>query len=142
MNLLDVNVWLAGIWDAHADHKAVLEWRAHAEGPLVLCRVTQMALLRHVTNSAILGPDALTRRQAWNLVERQMRHRAVTWQAEPDGLELAWRALSARDDRSHKLWTDDYLASFAQAGGLTLVTLDRRFTKRYPSVRVHAISIA
>lgn len=142
MKLLDVNVWLAGIWDGHADHPAVLRWRAEVDGPLVMCRVTQMALLRHLSNPGVLGPDAVTRRQAWNLLERQMHDRDVTWQPEPGGIELAWRALSARDDRSHKLWTDDYLAAFAQASGLTLVTLERGFTRRYPSVHVHAITVA
>ena len=139
MNLLDVNVWLAGIWDAPADHEAVVRWRAHADGPLVMCRVTQMALLRHISNPGVLGTDALTRRQAWNLMERQMRDHDVRWQAEPDGIDLAWRTLSARDDRSHTLWTDDYLAGFAQAADLALVTLERGFSRRYPSVRVHAI---
>ena len=52
MNLLAVNLWLAGIWDAHADHEAVVRWRAHADGPLVMCRVTQMALLRHLSDPA------------------------------------------------------------------------------------------
>lgn len=140
MNLLEVNVWLAGIWDGHADHPAVRRWRTEVDGPIVMCRVTQMALLRHLSNPGVLGPDAVTRRQAWNLLERQMQDRDVTWQPEPGGIELAWRALSARDDRSHKLWTDDYLAAFAQAGGLTLVTLERGFTRRYPSVHVHAIT--
>jgi uncharacterized protein len=50
-----------------------------------------------------------------------------------------WRAISAGDDRSHKLWTDDYLAAFAQTADLTLVTLERSFIKRYPSVRVEVI---
>jgi uncharacterized protein len=27
-----------------------------------------------------------------------------------DALDAVWRAISARDDKSHKLWTDDYLA--------------------------------
>ena len=58
---------------------------------------------------------------------------------EPEGLERLWRALSAGDDQSHKLWTDDYLAAFAQTADLTLVTLDRSFIKRYPSVRVEVI---
>ena len=58
---------------------------------------------------------------------------------EPEGLERLWRALSAGDDQSHRLWTDDYLAAFAQAADLTLVTLDRSVIKRYPSVRVEAI---
>jgi toxin-antitoxin system PIN domain toxin len=139
VNLLDVNVWLAGIWDAHADHRAVVSWRARSDAPLVLCRITQMALLRHLTNPGVLGADAVTRRQAWNLIERQMRDPDVAWQSEPSGLDLAWRALSARDDRSHKLWTDDYLAGFAQAADLTLVTLERSFTRRYPSVQVEVI---
>jgi len=104
-----------------------------------MCRVTQMALLRHLSNPGVLGADALTRRQAWNLVDRQMRDPEVRWLAEPDGLDVAWRALSARDDRSHKLWTDDYLAGFAQAGHLTLVTLQRGFVRRYPSVHVEAL---
>jgi len=34
------------------------------------------------------------------------------------------------------LWTDDYLAAFAQAGNLDVATLDRGFLKRYPSVHV------
>ncbi len=50
-----------------------------------------------------------------------------------------WRAISARDDKSHKLWTDDYLAAFAQAGDLTLATLDRKLPGRYPSVRVESL---
>jgi len=142
MNLLDVNVWLAGVWDAHADHEAVRNWRMGADGPLVMCRVTQMALLRHLSNPGVLGPDALTRRAAWHLMDRQLRDPAVRWHTEPDGVDIAWRAISARDDRSHKLWTDDYLAAFAQAAGLTLVTLERGFGRRYPSVRVHAIPAA
>jgi toxin-antitoxin system PIN domain toxin len=140
MNLLDVNVWLAGIWDAHADHEAVLQWRTRIDSPIVLCRVTQMALLRHLTNPGILGSDSVTRREAWHLVDRQLRDPDVVWQSEPQGIDLSWRALSARDDRSHKLWTDDYLAGFAQAADLTLVTLERSFIKRYPSVDVHVIA--
>jgi uncharacterized protein len=37
---------------------------------------------------------------------------------------------------SHKLWTDDYLAAFAQVSDATLVTLDRKMSACYPSVRV------
>jgi uncharacterized protein len=54
-------------------------------------------------------------------------------------LDAVWRAISARDDKSHKLWTDDYLAAFAQASDATLVTLDRDMTGRYPSARVELL---
>jgi hypothetical protein len=45
-------------------------------------------------------------------------------------------AYSKRDDRNHTLWTDDYLAAFAVAAELEIVTLDRPFRARYPSANV------
>jgi hypothetical protein len=60
----------------------------------------------------------------------------VLWAEEPDQLEAVFRALSARDDNSHKLWTADYLASFAQVNGASLVTLDTKLKACYPSVHV------
>jgi len=44
----------------------------------------------------------------------------------------AGRAISARDDKSHKLWTGDYSAAFAQASDVTPATLD---TKLPPAAR-------
>jgi hypothetical protein len=58
---------------------------------------------------------------------------------EPGELDAVWRAISARDDKSHKLWTDDYLAAFAQASEATLITLDRKMPARYPSVQIKAL---
>lgn len=43
MNLLDANVWLAGIWDGHVHHHDAARWRLAADGACVMCRVTQMA---------------------------------------------------------------------------------------------------
>jgi predicted nucleic acid-binding protein len=63
----------------------------------------------------------------------------VLWADEPAELDAVWRAISARDDKSHKLWTDDYLAAFAQASDATLITLDRKIPARYPSVRVELL---
>jgi hypothetical protein len=40
---------------------------------------------------------------------------------------------------NHKLWTDDYLAAFAQASDAALVTLGRKMPARYPSVRVEPL---
>jgi predicted nucleic acid-binding protein len=51
-------------------------------------------------------------------------------------VEAVFRAISARDDSSHKLWTDDYLAALAQASGASLATLDTRLTDRDPSVQI------
>ena len=56
----------------------------------------------------------------------------VLWADEPDELDAVWRATSARHDQSHKLWTNDYLAACAQAGDLTLATLDANFRAVIP----------
>jgi predicted nucleic acid-binding protein len=101
-----------------------------------LCRVTQVSLLRLITNPAIMGEDAVTRSEAWRLIDQIRADDRVLWAEEPDQLEAVFRAISARDDNSHKLWTDDYLAAFAQASGASLVTLDTKLKDRYPSVEV------
>lgn len=136
MKLLDANVWLAAAWARHADHATVKSWLDIDAGPLAFCRVTQMALLRLVTNPKITGLDALTRLQAWGIVDALQADPRVRLLAEPDGLLSLWRAFSKRDDRAHLLWTDDYLAAFAQAADADFVTLDRAVMRRYPSVRV------
>ena len=59
---------------------------------------------------------------------------------EPDQMEAVFRAISARSDHSHKLWTDDDLAAFAQASGASLATLDTKLKGRYPSVQVEQLT--
>lgn len=139
MSLLDVNVWLASSWRNHEAHERVTAWVQRGSEGLAMCRVTQMGFLRLSTVPAIAGPDTLTRRAAWRALDELRLQPNVMWLEEPVGLERLWRAISAGDDRSHKLWTDDYLAAFAQTADLTLVTLERSFVKRYPSVRVEVI---
>ena len=78
----------------------------------------------------------VTRSEAWHVVDQFWSDDRVIWAEEPDDLEAMFRAISARNDNSHKLWTDDYLAAFAQASGASLATLDTKLTDRYPSVRV------
>ena len=140
MKLPDVNLWLAAAWARHAHHGAAKAWMDGEDGPLAFCRITQMALLRLVTNPVVTARDALSRRQAWTLLERLMGDPRVRLLGEPEGLEPLWKAFSQREDRSHLLWTDDYLAAFAQAAQAELVTLDRRLRTRYPSVRVTCLT--
>jgi toxin-antitoxin system PIN domain toxin len=134
--LLDVGVWLAAVWSGHVHHRRVAAWFARQNDELVLCRVTQMSLLRLLSNPAVMDQDALTRASAWEVINRLRADERMRWAGEPAQLEQAWRAISARDDKSHKLWTDDYLAAFAQTADLGLGTLDTGFERRYPSVTV------
>jgi toxin-antitoxin system PIN domain toxin len=139
MILLDVGVWLAAVWGRHAHHPATADWFGRQSGDLVFCRVTQMSFLRLLSNPAIMGEDAVDRSQAWRTFDQLWADERVLWADEPDELDAVWRAISARNDKSHRLWTDDYLAAFAQAMDFTLATLDGKFPSRYPSVRVESL---
>lgn len=139
MILLDVGVWLAAVWGRHSRHRIAAQWFDEQADDLILCRVTQMSLLRLLSNPAIMGDDALTRSAAWRIVDQLWADERVLWAEEPAELEAVWRAFSARDDKSHKLWTDDYLAAFAQTSDSSLATLDTRLQERYPSIRVEPL---
>lgn len=136
MKLLDVNVWLGAAWARHRHHEIAKKWVDQQEDELAFCRVTQMALLRLITNPAITGRDVLSRRQAWDAVDQLMADSRVRFLAEPETLVPLWKAFSKKNDHDHLLWTDDYVAAFAQAIDADLVTLDSVFRSRYPAVRV------
>ena len=136
MILVDVGVWLAAVWGRHARHRVARQWFDQQSGDLILCRVTQMSLLRLISNPAIMGEDVVMRSQAWHIIDQLWSDDRVLRSEEPDHLEAVFRAISARDDNSHKLWTDDYLAAFAQASGASLATLDTKLKERSPSVQI------
>jgi uncharacterized protein len=136
MILLDVGVWLAAVWGRHIHHQQAERWFGQQTAGLAFCRVTQMSLLRLLTNPAIMGNDVVTRASAWRVIDQLQADDRVTWASEPPGLDAVWRTISARDDHSHKLWTDDYLAAFAQSSQAALATMDSKLPARYPSVAV------
>lgn len=136
MKLPDVNVWLAAAWARHDHHERAKGWLDGESDDIALVRVTEMALLRLISNPAVVGDEVLTRRAAWEVVEELLSDPRIRLLNEPEGLEPLWMALSKRDDSSHLLWTDDYLAAFAQAAGAEFLTFDRGCRRRYPSVHV------
>jgi uncharacterized protein len=136
VKLVDVGVWLAAVWGRHVHHQIAADWFGREAGDIVFCRVTQMGLLRLLSNPAIMGDDAIDRSEAWRVYDQLWADERVLWADEPTELGAVWRAISARNDKSYKLWTDDYLAAFAQACDATLTTLDRKMPARYPSVHV------
>jgi toxin-antitoxin system PIN domain toxin len=139
VKILDVNVWLAAVWGRHSRHATAKNWIDDEQDELAFCRVTQMALLRLLTNPTIMRHDVLSRRNAWEVYEKLIVDPRIHFIAEPQGLDAMWIAFSKRNDRSHLLWTDDYLAAFSQAAGAEFVTFDRAFRNRYASVKITAL---
>lgn len=56
-----------------------------------------------------------------------MADRRISWLEEPAGLEVHWKPFASQSVASPKLWMDAYLAAFAIAGGLELVSTDHGF---------------
>jgi toxin-antitoxin system PIN domain toxin len=132
-DLFDVNLWLAFEVPVHAHNKAAKEWfQAREPRNCVLCRVTQMALLRLMTNKAVMGTDAATAEQAWVTVQRTRARDDVEWREEPESLEEKWKTLSLLGSPKGSWWTDAYLAAFAIGHAIRLVTFDAGYRRFEP----------
>jgi predicted nucleic acid-binding protein len=92
---------------------------------IVFCRQTQLGLFRILTTAAVMGQEVLTQLQCWRIYDQWRSTGQVAWADEPGNLEAELRALTAGAASSPKTWMDAYLAAFAEAANLTLVTFDR-----------------
>ncbi len=71
----------------------------------------------------------MTNAQAWAKTQELLALPQVIWLAEPVTLEAEWKRCGAVATASPKVWMDAYLAAFAIAAGLELLTFDRDFSK-------------
>jgi hypothetical protein len=138
--LPDVNVWVALAVAEHVHHKPAREWFETVLGDtLAFCRVTQMGLLRLLTNPRVMAGDALTAARAWDLLEAFYSDSRILFAAEPPGLECAWRAATRQRHRAGpNFWTGAYLAAFASTAGHQLVSFDQGFS-RFAGLRVRIL---
>lgn len=131
-SLFDTNVWLAATFPKHPFHSLAQQALAQstAAQPAIWCRATEQSFMRLASTPAVLRTyDALgqTNRTVWLALDTLQALPQVTWRDEPPGTFSQWRSLAAVDSASPKVWMDAYLAAFAMASGLRLVTLDRDF---------------
>ncbi len=135
-DLPDANVWLALATVGHVHHRAAQAWAAgRPAGPLIFCRITQMALLRLLTTPAVMGADVCAQKEAWRIYDAALARLGSHFLSEPPTLEQVWRVRSGLDQPAPKLWTDFYLTAFAHGHGLRLVTFDQGF-RRLPEIEV------
>lgn len=129
----DINVWVALSYDRHVHHAAALRWFG-ALAPtsrLFFCRLTQLGLLRLLSAPAVMGPDqAKSQHEAWKAYDLWLDDPRIEFLDEPGGLESTFRGLTRSLQASPKDWADSYLAAFAQAARLTVVTFDRAFQSK------------
>jgi toxin-antitoxin system PIN domain toxin len=123
----DVNVWLALAHEIHPNHATASRWeRALAsDAILCFCRFTQLGLLRLLTNTSAMRKDVLTQAEAWGVFDSFTEISGTKLIEEPQGIDPLFRRLTERDEVSTKQWADAYLAAFAEASNVTMVTFDR-----------------
>ena len=140
-DLPDANVWLALAWDGHAGHPVARAWwDSAAPNSIHFCRVSQMALLRLLTNASVLGKDSKTQAEAWRIYDALRNSPRVAFVDEPTAFEEQWRKISSRDTAATKKWTDDYLAALAFARALRVVTFDDGF-QSYATLTVKLLAM-
>lgn len=128
IKLIDANVWLALSFSDHQHHRPANEWfEVQAENSCVFCRVTQMALLRHLTNAKIMGSFVQSQQDAWKNYDKLINDPRVVFLGEPAGMDERFRMFTKSEFPSHATWTDGCLAAFAEGHGAQVVTFDQGF---------------
>jgi uncharacterized protein len=130
-SLCDVSFLLPLCHGGHEHHPVA---QKHAEtsaaaGEFVICRQSQLGLLRLLSNFAVMKASACTTDQAWQVYDTMMSDDRFVFRGEPARIESRLREFTRGFPFSPKLWQDAYLAAFAVEAGLRLVTLDRGFKK-------------
>jgi toxin-antitoxin system PIN domain toxin len=142
VSLPDVNIWIALAAEGHVHHVPARDWfTAQPDASVAFCRITQMGLLRLLTNSSVMGRAPRTILQAWETFEQLRADRRSVFATEPDDIESAWRQLMTETGIGPSSWTDAYLAAFAEAHSYSLVTFDTGF-ERWPALKLTLLSSA
>jgi hypothetical protein len=125
----DVNVWLALSDVTHVHNATAWAWlnRLPEDARLILCRYTQLGILRLLTNKAVMGEATLTLRQAWAVYDRWLDDPRVEFYPEPRNFEAEFRqaTLPFAAKQASKWVGDCWLLAFAQAAKAQLVTFDQ-----------------
>ena len=128
--LPDVNVWLALVSKRHVHNRSALLWFESAgDDQTAFCRITQMGLLRLLTNQQVMGVDVFTLAGAWKIYNELIRDSRVRFLTEPAGIEDLWRQFTQETRPATNVWTDAYLQAFAQLKNVYVVSFDRGFRR-------------
>lgn len=139
MYLPDISFWLSLAFEVHVHHSASKAWFEQTEPQSCsFCRFTQQGFLRLATNPSVFGRETVKMELAWSLYDGLLLDERVIFLSEPNGLEDFWREYTKTGGYSHRTWSDAYLAAFARAANLELLTLDGGFLN-YPDLSIRII---
>lgn len=125
--LLDGNVLVALVDEAHVHHLQARAWFAQSAAPFATCPITQGTLVRLMMR--VGGMDAGGAMTVMAGLTRHPRHRF--W---PD--DLPYEGVRWNGVFGHRQVTDAYLAALARMRGGRLATFDRGLAALHPDVAV------
>lgn len=132
--LCDVNLLLALVYARHAHHAQAARWvDDRCDQEIALCRVTQLGLLRLLSNATVMQQDTCTHENAWRIWDSILGDGRFMFVHEPNGMERFLRQYTKVDVPSPKLWQDAYMAAFCRSASLQIATFDRGF-RRFPDL--------
>lgn len=130
LDLLDASVWLPLSVPDHVHHQRALQyWNEESSDKVAFCRMTALALLRHLTSKRILGDRALGGEVAWQALQTWLAVPAVAFLSEPAGVDEWLRQWASEVDLRGGNWSDAYLAAFAASADCRLVAFDSDFKR-------------
>lgn len=128
--LPDVNIWLALVSRRHVHYSVASQWLdTLSDDEVAFCRITQMGVLRLMTNHHVMGRDVLTQVEAWKMYRRLTSDERVRFLPEPPGIETIWQELTSMRQAATNVWTDAYLQAFSRLSGAQVVSMDRGFAR-------------
>ena len=77
-----------------------------------------------------MDTNAKTMAGAWEIYDQWSADDRIALLPEPERLETKFRRLASSRHPSPKAWADAYLAAFASAAGLRLITFDRALGRK------------
>lgn len=130
--LLDVNVLLALLTEAHADHRMAQRWFLdNATQGWATCPFTQSGFVRIASNPAYCRP-ARSMNEVLQTLFRTLRHPAHEFWSASLNLEQAVARVGHRLHGPRQV-TDAYLLGLALDHGGSIATFDRQFRHLLPS---------
>lgn len=136
-SLFDANVWVGLTFTSHPSYPtaiAALEECA-TSSPAMFCRATEQSFLRLASTPALLRQyhdSGLTNADIVRILQRLHALENIAVAKEPVQTRSLWLQLAGAPTASPKLWMDAYLAAFAIAAHLRLVTFDADFRRFQP----------
>jgi len=126
--LPDVNFWIALASDQHIHAESATAWlQSIGNGQVAFCRITELGLLRLLTNVHVMGEEVRDHLGAWDVYDEIRTDSRILFLSERAGFSERWRMAKDQIAGGSNALTDAYLAVFARHADATVVTFDRGF---------------